>query len=308
MLYTQLFITFVIANVMVIRLRNIFLVVTSVLCLSSCDDNKPMGSGAIVLGDSSNIVTESDPQQLKDLVTDLQPVIPPAENKDEDPNAAENKPDSSHKPLPAPVASVSPAPTLAKPQPATTAKAITNGPGLKAEFKDVTIIIPGLTVKQAGNPNLDKANGAVYTLNDGNINGATIRIIGTVTKVSQRYQSVVVLKTDVGTFPLDALSLTTKWETVTGTNNIYRIAGLDAKSMKAFDAEARDIKSAVLRMTQRRRMSRKTAQEIQNNTRNLRDVNQKPLYVELRSVMWKIDGKDANGRPFSKQIRIDVPM
>jgi hypothetical protein len=135
-----------------------------------------------------------------------------------------------------------------------------------------------------------------------------MRIIGTVTKVSQRYQSVVVLKTEDGTFPLDALSLTTKWEPVTGTNNTYRITGLDAKSMKVYDADARDIKSAVQRMTQRRRMSRKMAQEIQNSTRNLRVVNQKPLYVELRSVMWKIDGKDANGRLFSKQIRIDVPM
>jgi hypothetical protein len=305
--YTQLFITFVIANVMVVRLKNILLVVAGVLFFASCDDNKPTGSGAIVLGDSSVIVTESDPQQLKDLVTDLQPVIPPAENKDEDPGAAENKPDSSHKPMPAQAgatASVTPVPTT--PTPA--AKIVSTGPGLKAEFKDVTIIIPGLTVKQAGNPNLEKANGAVYTLNDGTVNGATMRIIGTVTKVSQRYQSVVVLKTEDGTFPLDALSLTTKWEPVTGTNNTYRITGLDAKSMKVYDADARDIRSAVQRMTQRRRMSRKMAQEIQNSTRNLRAVNQKPLFVELRSVMWKIDGKDANGRLFSKQIRIDVPM
>lgn len=293
---------------MVSRFRNILLVVAGVVCFASCDDSKPEGSGAIVLGDSSTIVTESDPQQLKDLVTDLQPVIPPAENKDEDPNSADNKPDSSHKPLPAQATAATPAPNAAKPQPEPAAKAISSGPGLKAEFKDLTVVIPGLTVKQAGNPNLERANGAVYTLNNGIVNGATIRIIGTVTKVSQRYQSVVVLKTDEGTFPLDALSLTTKWETITGTNNMYRIAGLDSKSMKAFDADAREIKSAVQRMTQRRRINRKVAQEIQNSVRNVRNVNQKPLFVELRSVMWKIDGKDATGRFFSKQIRIDVPM
>ncbi len=292
---------------MVIRLKHIFLVVAGAFCLASCDDNKPVGAGAIVLGDSSTIITESDPQQLKDLVTDLQPVIPPAENKDEDPNAADNKPDSSHKPLPA-QATITPAPASAKPQPEPAAKLTSNGPGLKAEFKDVTIIIPGLAVKQAGNPNLEKANGAVYTLNNGNINGATMRIIGTVTKVSQRYQSVVVLKTDNGTFPLDALSLTTKWENVSGTNNTYRVVGLDSKSMKAYDADARDIKSAVQRMTQRRRISRKRAQELYNSINNVRSTNQKPLSVELRSVMWKIDGKDASGRLFSKQIRIDIPM
>lgn len=292
---------------MVVRLKNILLVVAGVLFFASCDDNKPTGSGAIVLGDSSVIVTESDPQQLKDLVTDLQPVIPPAENKDEDPGTAENKPDSSHKPMPAQAGAVASASTTPT-QPTPAAKIVSNGPGLKAEFKDVTIIIPGLTVKQAGNPNLEKANGAVYTLNDGTVNGATMRIIGTVTKVSQRYQSVVVLKTEDGTFPLDALSLTTKWEPVTGNNNTYRISGLDAKSLKVYDADARDIKSAVQRMTQRRRMSRKTAQEIQKSVQNLRSTNQKPLSVEFRAVMWKVDGKDTNGRPFSKQIRIDVPM
>jgi len=290
---------------MVHRLRNILLVVTGTFILASCSDSSPQGTGAIVLGDSSAIVTEQDPQQLKDLVTDLQPVIPPAENKDEDPQqSAANKPDSSHKPLPA-QATTTVAPPAA---PATPAATVPSGPGLKAEFKDVTIIIPGLNVKQGGNPNLERANGAVYTLNDGSVSGATMRIIGTVTKVSQRYQSVVVLKTEEGTYPLDALSLTTKWEPINGTNNTYRISGVDGKNMKYYDADSRDIKSAVQRMAQRRKLSRQKTQDILSDIQKVRAANQKPLYIELRAIMWKIDGKDASGRLFSKQIRIDIPM
>ena len=55
-------------------------------------------------------------------------------------------------------------------------------------------------------------------------------------------------------------------------------------------------------------MGRRRIQEWEKSARNLRAVNQKPLYIMLRSVMWKIDGKDAQGKIFSKQIRVDVPM
>ena len=68
------------------RLLYIALITGSVLF--SCKNMPPQNHGPIVLGDSSTIVTETDPQKLKDLVTDLQPVIPVPENKD----TTENKP------------------------------------------------------------------------------------------------------------------------------------------------------------------------------------------------------------------------
>ena len=132
--------------------------------------------------------------------------------------------------------------------------------------------------------------------------------MGTVTKVSQRYQSVVVVKNELGTLPLETLSTTTSWEVLKGMNNIYRITGLDEKSLDYPDANRGTIQSAVKKAAQRRRMSRKKVEEWVSSVHNVRSTNQKPLTVMLRSVMWKIDGKDANGRIFSKQIRIDVPM
>ncbi len=245
---------------------------------------------------SKGIVTESDGEQLKDLVTDLQPVIPPAENKDEE-NATKPAVDT-----PKIATATPPIKTPTSPAP------LPNGPGLKAEFKDVTVMIPGLDVKQAGNKDLEKANGAVYTLNGGEINGATLRVSGTVTKVSQRYQSIVVMKSPYGDLPLEALSITTRWEQVKGGNNGYPITGLDSKSIEFYDADGEEIRDAVHRIGQRRRMSRKKVQDLVNSVKHLRAANQKPLTPVLRSVMWKIDGKDASGRIFSKQIRIDVPM
>jgi len=49
-------------------------------------------------------------------------------------------------------------------------------------------------------------------------------------------------------------------------------------------------------------------QEWVNSLHNVRSLDQKPLFVVLRSVMWKIDGKDAQGKIFSKQLRVDIPL
>jgi hypothetical protein len=74
------------------------------------------------------------------------------------------------------------------------------------------------------------------------------------------------------------------------------------------DANKNAIRAAVTKSCRRHRMSRRKTQEWEESVRNVRSVNQKPLYVILRSVMWKVDGKDANGKSFSKQIRVDMPL
>jgi len=281
---------------MVSKLINIGVVAGLMLFISSCDSSNPAAKGPIVLGDSSAIVTEADQQQLKDMVTDLQPVIPPAENKDEEQKPAADTPKTTAKPEP----DKKPAEQKAQPLP--------NTPGLRAEFKEVTVQIGGLGVKQAGNRDLQRANGAVYTLTSGNIAGATIRVSGSVTKISQRYQTISVMKSNAGDLPLEALSVTTRWENVNGGPNGYKITGLDAPSLQYYDADAEDIRDAVQRAARRRRMPRHKVQALVNSVRHLRAANQKPLVVVLRSVMWKIDGKDAQGRNFSKQIRVDIPL
>src|SRR4051812_21136662 len=95
--------------------------------LISCNNTPSKNHGPIVLGDSSAIVTESDPKRLQDLVTDLTPDIPTNTTIDT-PNPAPAAVDTAKKT------------ETTKTQPA----AFPAGNGLKAEFKDVSVMIPGI--------------------------------------------------------------------------------------------------------------------------------------------------------------------
>jgi len=76
----------------------------------------------------------------------------------------------------------------------------------------------------------------------------------------------------------------------------------------AVDANGNAIRNAVMKACNKRHMNRKKMQEWLAALGNVKKANQKPLVIVLRSVMWKIDGKDPQGKIFSKQIRVDVPM
>jgi hypothetical protein len=282
------------------RFANIILVSVMLLVFGACKDVTSKNHGPIVLGDSSTIVTEKDPQKLQDLVTELHPNIPPSENTDtvatKKDTVAQAHIDTVKKTNTLPPAN----------QPAETAETATAG--LRADFKVTSVQLGNVTAKLSGKPNLERASGAVYTLVSGNINGSILKVTGNVTKVSQRYQSVVILRNGAAEFPVEALSNTTNWQPLKGGNNMYRITGLDPASLEYADDGPAAIRNAVARAAQRHRMSRKKIQELEASMHNVKAANQKPLYVVLRSVMWKIDGKDEKGRAFSKQVRIDVPM
>ena len=265
----------------------------------SCKNNKSQGHGPIVLGDSSTIVTEGDSQKLRDFVTDLQPATPAAATSD----TPATKPQQDTTPktattTPTSVPTVTPQPqhTQATPK------------GITAAFTDVSVTIPNTTAKNS-NQNLQRANGATYQLVSGVLNGNTLNITGNVTKVSQRYQTMVVLKDDdMGTLQLDELASTTDWAPLKGRGSVYSISGLDANHLNYDKASNREIRDAVVKACRRHRISRKKEQDWVDDVRSARAVNQKPLTLTVRSVMWKIDGKDAKGRNFSKQVRIDMPM
>ncbi|MBX2905487.1 MAG: hypothetical protein KF744_05580 [Taibaiella sp.] len=278
-----------------VKLRHIFVV--SAFALASCGGDGQAPKGPIVLGDSSMIVTESDKEQLKDLVTDLTPVIPPAEDKEQEP---EKPAADTAKPAEAATAEA-PKPAEQKAQP------LPSGPGLRAEFSEVTVFIPGLSVKQHGRADLRRAGGATFSLSSGNLDGATLRVSGNVTKVSQRYQTIIVLKSSLGDIALDALVHTASWETIKGNNNTYAIDVPTSRDAEYDKASGSSIRLAVQREARQRRLSRQKTQHLLNEVRSVRSTNQKPLSVVVRSVMWKIDGKDERGRPYSKQVRLDIP-
>ena len=260
-----------------------------------CAD-KPRGShGAIVLGNPATIVTETDTQNLRDMVIDLQPALLP--------DTVAAKSDSPKKDSPAVAA------TGAATNAGATAPLPADATGLKADFKEVSVLISGIAVKQAGKTNLTNAGGAVYTLQSGNIQGSILRIsCATLLKVSQRYQTVILLKTANQTFYLDDLDGTTDWAPITGSNGAFTITGLAPNQLKYETANAAEIRDALAQMCRKKHYNAKRKSELMNAIAGVRAVNQAPLHVFVRSVMWKIDGKDNTGKIFSKQIRIDIPF
>ena len=271
----------------------ILLVGGSSLFLNACKDTNSKNHGPIVLGDTSTIVTEKDPKKLMDLVIDLQPDIPPATNPDTDQKDTKaTKKDSVKETAAQPIAN-QPLPDVA---------------GLKAEFKEIAVLIPNITAKLSGNVNLKAANGAVYTLLSGTLDGNVLKIKGSVTKVTQKCLSVVMIKNKLGTLPLENLTGTTDWEAVKAGKNGYTITNIDEESLAYPKVNSSAIRNAVNRAANRRRMNHKKMQEWLTSINNVHSANQKPLTIVLRSVIWKIDGKDEKGKNFSKQIRIDIPI
>ena len=268
--------------------------------LASCNGvNSSNNHAPIVLGDSATIVIEKDSQYVHDYVTDFHPNLPAASEALDTPAA--EKPAATTTTT-EPAATAAPAPT-----PAQQAAPVAPGKGLVIKFNELTISIPGIATKSYNNS--QNANGASFQLISGTVNGNHIQITnGTVTKVSQRYQVAVILKNHMGTFPLNTLSETTDWAPIQGGNNVYTISGLEPNKLKMPAANAAEIREAVQKAARGRRLSKKKEQELLLSVRNTRSVNQAPLSAVLRSVIWKIEGKNAQGKPYQKQIRLDMPI
>jgi len=260
--------------------------------LAACKDRGSSKShGPIVLGDSNTIVTENDPNALHDQVTDLQPLLP----TDQEQPAAEEKPVAV-------VANV--------PPPQTPNTAVPTGSGLQVPFKELSIFIPGIKTRTYGKPDFQTARGASYELIEGTLAGSKLVMTGgTINKVSQRYSTMVQL--DDGTEKLNLESLgryMSDWQPLPGANGNYLISGLDPSKLSFKETTPASIRNAVQQAARKKRLDRNDTQEWLDAVRKVRSVNQAPSRVTLRSVMWRIEGKDAKGKSFNKELRIDFPL
>jgi hypothetical protein len=255
----------------------------------SCNNNKTANSGKpIVLGDSSTIVTERDSQYLKDFVADIKPAQQVEPKQD---TVAINQPVTN---------AVQPEQAKPKEEELKTPAPTKTEEGLTIAFKEVTVFIPNITTK-AHRQRRPNTNGASFELEEGELNRNQIRVTeGNVQKISQRYQSVVTARTSMGPLTLAAISKTTDWQPLSGKGNAYLINGLNAHDIKHHPAE---IRTAAMKAVRGKRMSRGMKQRWEAAAQRIhpRDVS-----TSIRSVMWKIEGKDARGRNYQKQVRVDL--
>lgn len=272
--------------------RSILFLVT-IAVLASCGGNDSNTQAPpIEMGDPATIVTETDSQYLADIVPDLnlapeRPVTIASTEKDSSPAADTQQQGADIPPSNTPIA----------------------GPGLKVPFPQVTFFVPGIDVKTYREPNLEADYGASYEITEGSLPGNTITIKAhEITGVYMRYQTIVVARAKLGTLPLESLRKLTDWKKIKGTNDVYRIDGLEPDELIGIKVSNKAIRRAVNRDARNRNWTRGGIRQWQNLVRNTRSTSQKPLHIELRSVMWKVTGKDENGRPFTRQLRIDVPI
>lgn len=254
--------------------------------LVSCG-NKEKVNVPIVLGDSASIVTETDSTYLTDLVLDLNfgpmPDIEDLQDSSKQNDRRANVPVSKEMML--------------------------SGGGLKAPFPEVTMFIPGITTRTFQDIDYKKANGASFQLTSGELKGNYLILQGaTDLDVAMRYQTVIVVRTDLGMLQLISMKTLTEWETLNGKNGMYKISGLDPKQLKHESGGNAAIVSAVNNATRSKRMSRASRIAWENSVKDANSTSQRPLYVELTTVMWRVRGKDKDGSNFQKQLRIDIPI
>lgn len=272
------------------------LMLSAVFLYAGCKSGSaPESRGAIIFGDSSMIVTEKDPKYLTNNVQDLSPrkaepimsdtVKLPVVQKQDTLKTAEATP-----------------------------KQETSRPvklkGLEVPFKSLNMFIPDVVARAGRNINWNTAKSASYTLEQGELNNKTITIKGaTVTKIMQRYQSVVLLQApDEELFKLPSFPVSnSEWQTLKGANGVFTISGLGNGQLKydpAFSKNA--LKIATQKLARAKRMNKKDEEQLIKSIRNTHTANQAPLNIALQSVVWKITAKDAAGKMTEHELRFDI--
>lgn len=257
------------------------------MLLFACNTPDQFNSrGPIILGDSSMIVTETDSQYLSDIVTDFQPVTPQPERT---PQEAPHPADTA---IAAPLAATAPA----------------EAKGLHVDFDEIQVFIADITTTSFSHSASNKKN-AAYMLTDGNLAGNKLQFSGegTVTRVNQRYETVLAVEGTSGPLVLESLAQTSGWKTLKKEKDEVVLSGLEASKLTYFKATQSRIRSEVTKAARAQRMNRQEQQAYLNAVRNVRTANQKPMTVLLRYVIWQISGQDSKGRPFTKELRIDMP-
>lgn len=255
----------------------------SFLFLLSCQEGKKQNHGPIVLGDSSMIVTETDPKYLEDMVADLQPapLVTVPQEQTPPPAAADTTP-----------------------QPAATPAAPSGEKGFTMAFKEVSLFIPGIETHEYRKQDLSRANSATYELRGGKLAGNEMLVREeTVTKISQRYQTQLALEKGGKRLVLESLGkYLSNWQAIGTSGTKFPLKGLEPGQLDYKKVSAAQMLSAVRKAARAQRLSRAETAEWEKLARSYKSNQRSPAVVELTAVMWRVEGKG-----FSKEIRMDVP-
>ena len=249
--------------------------------------------GAIVLGDTSTIVTETDTTYLSDLVSDITPkeFVQSAVAKPE-----EKAPEPEEKPA-----------TTEK----TTAAETSTAAGFTIDFgQGVKVVMTGITTKEFQQQDPEKDAGVSYAVATGDFLNSNMHISGLQeVKIRQRYQSYLVLNSGKEELSLQNMGgYLSDWQDMTLKNSageaVLDMSGLAHLKFKSFSNGT--LENAVRRAARSARMTRSDLNDWLQKIRKTRSANDAPCLLKLDNVQWQISGKTSQGRSFFKTIRMDI--
>jgi len=265
----------------------------AILLFSACGNKEQKQSrGAIVLGDSTTIITEKDSQFLKDDVLDMEPIQP------ETPAPTQPTPDTKDTTTKGSTTSIpeTEKPVLEK--------------GFVVDFGEAKMVLAGLDANDARKQNAQKDAGLTYVLksNDISVGNVVFHNVKNVI-VKQRYQTKLILKSALGRLDLKELGLyTSDWKPLNGKNTAGKESfGLNALNNLSYaSVNNNKIANAADRELRKRRTSSRNIQAWMKEIKKTRNAQDKPCEVILDNVQWQVSGTDAKGKPFQKTIRVDA--
>lgn len=276
-------------------LKQVFSLVLGVffLGLISCNSGPKLHNehkGAIVLGDSSTIVTETDTAYLSDRVADLE------SNRINSEDTSGQAKDTSSKPTD----------TIAQ----TTEKATQQPvqPGLfTVNFgQGVTVSFSDLTTRTFQQQNPEQDAGVSYSITSGNLSGSTMTISGLKNiQVEQRYQSYLILKSGSKKLSLQNIGgYLSDWQTLSASGGDYSLSGLNNLDFKKVSHHF--IRNATSKAAHASRLNRRETDFWLHAIRRVRSAKDAPCRIKLDNVQWRIFGQTTSGRNFHKTIRMDI--
>lgn len=203
-----------------------------------------------------------------------------------------------------------PAETAKVEEPAKKESKETIASGYTIAFGNVKIVFEGISANDASRQNAEKQDGLSYVVKSGKLSASKIRIYGVKeASIKQRYQSRLMLSSDLGSVDLRNLGLyMSEWKTIpaAGASTQPSFALNDLNKITFSSVNNNKIKNATDKELRHRHTNHKTTQSWMKEISKTRNANDEPCEIILDNLQLQISGTAADGKPFRKNIRMSV--
>ncbi len=238
------------------------------------------------MGDSSTIVTETDPSYLEEVVSDLKDPVP----------------DTSVVPIPVADTVVVQASDTVPP-----AAAAQQEPGFTLDLGTVKLVYSGIDAKEYKKQDPKTQNGLSYALTSGKLSDSKLLVYGARNvKVRQRYQSSLQIKGSPGKLDLPGY-YTSDWVNLeakpSGGAQSFAFPGIGQPVFIAWGAAK--IRSEAEAALKKQRVSARTLQAWRKELQKVKSTKTAPCAILLQNVQWQISGTDEQGKAFQRTVRME---